>query len=75
MKLLPKEENFQHQFKIKKNLNFTHLIKTIDQQFHAIPDKRRQSHCLYKQNDVMMGALSCMFFSGTLLVTISKTFR
>lgn len=62
MKLLPKEESYQHQFKIKKNLNFNQLIKSISQKFHAIPDKRRQSHCLYKQHDVMMGALSCMFF-------------
>ncbi len=62
MKLRPRIENYQPDFKIKKNLNLTSLIAKISHEFRLIPDNRRQSHCTYKQHDVMMAALACMFF-------------
>jgi hypothetical protein len=61
MKLRPKDENYQPNFRIKKNLNLTSLIAKVSRQFNLVPDQRRQSHCVYKQHDVMMAALSCMF--------------
>ena len=62
MKLVVREQDYQPKFSIKKNLNLTSLINKISGIFRKVPDIRRQSHCLYKQADVMMGALSCMFF-------------
>lgn len=62
MKVEPRQENYQPKFKIKKHLNLTSLIARVSDSFRAVPDKRRQSHCAYEQHDVMMGALSCMFF-------------
>jgi hypothetical protein len=38
------------------------LIRKVSDTFRLVPDKRRQSHCLYEQHDFMMAALSCIFF-------------
>jgi len=62
VRLKPRAENYQPTFKIKKNLNLTCLIGKISKGFSAIEDKRRQTHSRYQQHDVMMAALSCMFF-------------
>jgi hypothetical protein len=62
VKVQPRNENYQPKFKVKKHLNITNLIARISDSFRAVPDERRQSHCAYEQHDIMMGALSCMFF-------------
>lgn len=63
MRLRPKSENtYQPPFRLKKNLNLTRLIDTLSQAFRSTPDERQQKKCQYELHDVMMGALSCMFF-------------
>jgi hypothetical protein len=62
VKLRPRAENYQPSFEIKKHLNLANLISQISDAFREVPDSRRKTHCLYQQHDVMMAALSCMFF-------------
>jgi hypothetical protein len=62
VKLKPRAENYQPSFEIKKHLNLANLIRQISDTFREVPDVRRKTHCLYQQHDVMMAALSCMFF-------------
>lgn len=63
LRLRPKnEEGYQPPFKVKKNLSLKPLIEGINQKFHAVPDKRQAHKCSYELHDVMMGALSCMFY-------------
>jgi hypothetical protein len=63
LRLRPKnQDNYALPFKVKKNLSLLSLIDTLSQSFQAIPDERQQRRCQYDLHDVMMGALSCMFF-------------
>lgn len=65
VKLRPRDvQTYQPSFKVKKHLNLSNMLKVTSDIFHTIPDKRRQSHCKYSQHDVMMAALSCMFFQS-----------
>lgn len=49
-------------FRVKKNLNLNNLIDQLSHVFHSVPDKRRAARCSYQQHDVMVVAVSCMFF-------------
>lgn len=65
MKLKPKDaQAYRPPFKVKKHLNLSSMLQLTSDTFHAVPDNRRQSHCTYSQHDVMMAALSCMFFQS-----------